>query len=431
MSLFPDVEDEAWQLHWKGMPEYDNKNLKANQTLLIKYKEDDAEQSVLINFLSPEDKSEFAKIFKHGVNQQTKAVLFDGTREALIKIAGQNITLNTQSIWFPKAEFDIVKNSRWTGEWDHPKYPIYIVSKGRWETPITARHLEAMGIDYHIIVEPQEFDKYNSVGLKGKILKLDMTFKDRFETCDNKGDSIAKGSGAARNFGWWHSSEFYKSERHWIMDDNIFGFYRFTNNRQIKVTNRGAIRCMEDFVDRYSNIAMAGPNYFLMQPRKIKTPAFVLNTKLYSCNLIKNDLPIRWRGRFNEDVILSLDMLKAGWCTVQFNAILQHKAPTQTVKGGNTSVYQGQYEYEAIDDKGNFIFDKDGKHVMITGTGTAVKSQLLKRVHPDVTTLVFKFSRDHHEVDYGKWKQRQLIFKPGIIIPQGINNYNMELKENI
>jgi hypothetical protein len=29
----------------------------------------------------------------------------------------------------------------------HPKYPIYIISKGRWTSPLTANSLDRMGIE--------------------------------------------------------------------------------------------------------------------------------------------------------------------------------------------------------------------------------------------------------------------------------------------
>ena len=88
---------------------------------------------------------------------------------------------------------------------------------------------------------------------------------------------------------------------------------------------------------RYKNVAMAGPQYKFFAPDRQKLPPFVRNTRIYSCNLIRNDLPFRWRGRHNEDTIKSLDVLKAGWCTILFNAFLQDKAPTLTIKGGNNT----------------------------------------------------------------------------------------------
>ena len=40
------------------------------------------------------------------------------------------------------------------------KYPIYIISKGRFDTPLTARAMDICGINYMIVVEPSEYDLY-------------------------------------------------------------------------------------------------------------------------------------------------------------------------------------------------------------------------------------------------------------------------------
>ena len=45
----------------------------------------------------------------------------------------------------------------------NPKYPIYIISKGRHESRYTSKALEKMRVPYHIVVEPQEYDDYASV----------------------------------------------------------------------------------------------------------------------------------------------------------------------------------------------------------------------------------------------------------------------------
>ena len=54
----------------------------------------------------------------------------------------------------------------------NPKYPIYIISKGRWDSRLTSKALERMGVPYKIVVEPQEYDNYASVIDKKKILKV-------------------------------------------------------------------------------------------------------------------------------------------------------------------------------------------------------------------------------------------------------------------
>jgi hypothetical protein len=37
-----------------------------------------------------------------------------------------------------------------------PQYPVYVISKSRWESRLTVKALEKMGVPYHIVIEPQE-----------------------------------------------------------------------------------------------------------------------------------------------------------------------------------------------------------------------------------------------------------------------------------
>jgi hypothetical protein len=298
-----------------------------------------------------------------------------------------------------------------------PRFPLYIPSKGRSEYMMTSKYLTHMGIKHNIIVEPSQVDEYRksvkSKGLKAEILELDMAYKKKYDLCDSHGLNKSTGSGPARNFIWDHSSSF-NHPWHWIMDDNIRYFGRLNKNKKIKVINPSLFIAMEDFCLRYENISMAGPQYVAFAPARTKMPPFVINTRIYSCNLIRNNVPFRWRGRYNEDTILSLDMLKAKWCTVLFNAFLQMKMPTQALPGGNTDeLYHG----------GNKLDKTKYSH-----TGTIDKSRMLVDVHPDVSRLVYRFGRIHHHVDYSKFKKNKIIRKDDLIIDKGINNYGMVLK---
>ena len=262
-----------------------------------------------------------------------------------------------------------------------PRFPLYIPSKGRAHSRKTSRALNEMGCPHYIVVEPQEVDTYRRAcaGTLATIIELDMSYKARYELCDDLGLSKSTGPGPARNFIWDHSIA-NGHAWHWVMDDNITRFDRLNRNTKIRCITPAFWRAQEDFVLRYSNIAMAGPNYAMFKPARERSVPYTTNTRIYSCNLIRNDLPFRWRGRYNEDTILSLDQLKAGWCTVQFNAFLQFKMHTQKLAGGNTAEFYAR-------------------------EGTIPKSEMLKRVHPDVTRLVWKFNRHHHHVDYKRFKQ--------------------------
>ena len=283
----------------------------------------------------------------------------------------------------------------------NPKHPLYIVSKGRADSRLTSKALELMGVPYFIVVEEQERDKYTAVIAPKKVLVLDKKYQREYNTCDDLGDTKGKGPGAARNFAWDHSISI-GAKWHWVMDDNIKWFFRYNKNVQARVKTGAIFRAMEDFCERYTNVLMAGPNYYMFVPRKKNVPPFVANTRIYSCNLIRNDAPYRWRGRYNEDTDLSLQMLKDGFCTIQFNAFLQEKATTQTIKGGNTAEFYAK-------------------------EGTFMKSKMQVDLHPDVSRMVERFGRIHHFVDYTPFKKNKLILRKDLELPKTVDNYGMEL----
>ena len=283
----------------------------------------------------------------------------------------------------------------------HPRYPLYIISKGRWDSRLTSKALERMGVPYHIVVEDQEREQYAAMIDPAKILILDPAYQRDYDACMALEPGQSKGSGPARNFVWDHAAK-KGADRYWILDDNIRHFYRFHEARRVRANSGAIFRAMEDFTDRYENVALSGPNYaFYVNDCSSRFPPFVPNTRIFSCILIQTDIPFRWRARYNEDVDLSLRILKAGLCTIQFNAFLQGKVHTQTMRGGNTDE--------------------------LYANGTLEKSQMLVRLHPDVARLIWKYDRWHHHVDYRPFRKNNLIRRPDVEIPEGVNEYGMKL----
>jgi hypothetical protein len=285
----------------------------------------------------------------------------------------------------------------------NPSFPIYIVSKGRADTRLTAKALEAMRVDYRIVVEAHELEAYAAVIERRRIIVLDPDYQHAYRTCDQLGDAKSYGPGPARNFAWQHSIS-RGAPYHWVIDDNIRGFWRLLNNRKVPMADGTGFKVMEDFVARYDNVAMAGPSYSGFTKRKQKVHPLIFNTRIYSCNLIRNDVPFRWRGRYNEDTILSLDMLKAGWCTVQFNAFLQDKMLTQSMRGGNTAEFYAK-------------------------EGTEPKSRMLVEQHPDVADLMWRFGRKHHLVDYKRFRRNRLRLHAGLHIADAADEYGLRVIE--
>ncbi len=272
----------------------------------------------------------------------------------------------------------------------NPRYPIYIISKGRWNSRLTVKVLEEMKVPYHIVIEPQEYDKYSSVIDKEKIKVLPFS-------------NLGQGSIPSRNWVWEDSIK-RGFDRHWILDDNIKCFRIYNRNKRIKVNTSNIFCAAEDFIDRYKNIAMAGFQYTFFCPDDgSRDYPYMLNTRIYSCILLKNDLPYRWRGKYNEDTDLSLRILKGGLCTLLFYIFLCDKMSTMVMEGGNTDT----------------IYNTEDKRLEFTKS--------LVQQHPDITKVTFKYNRFHHQVDYRQFKKNKLIKKEGLIIEDKINNYGMEL----
>lgn len=274
------------------------------------------------------------------------------------------------------------------------KYPIYIISKSRWESRLTAKSLEEIGQPYHIVVEPQEYNQYAAVINPKKIKVLPFS-------------NLGQGSIPARN--WvWEDSISRGFAKHWILDDNIQSFYKMGEKRKkIKLLSNTGFCAIEDLTDRYINVALSGMQYsmFAVTGMVLRLPPLILNTRIYSCILIRNDIPYKWRGRYNEDTDLSLRALKDKWCTILCQAFLCGKQQTMTMGGGNTeSLYQ-----------------LDGQ---IDGRLEMAKS--LQRQHPDVTKITQKWGRWQHSVNYKPFAKNKLILKKNIEIKE--RDYGLILK---
>tara|TARA_Y100000592_G_C5463520_1_gene315337 strand:+ start:603 stop:1439 length:837 start_codon:yes stop_codon:yes gene_type:complete len=272
----------------------------------------------------------------------------------------------------------------------NPKHPVYVITKGRWDSNLTANALDRMKVPYNLVVEPQEYEYYALAVNPDKILTLPFS-------------NLERGSIPARNWVWEHSMSTGAS-KHWILDDNIEAFNRLNRNMKLEVDTGSIFRAAEDFVDRYENIAISGFNYYSFCKATDCLPPYYLNTRVYSCLLIKNDIDFRWRGRYNEDTDLCLRVLKAGYCTVLFNAFLAGKVTTMRMKGGNTDE----------------LYADDGRKKM---------AEAIVDLHPDVARVTKKFGRWHHQIDYRPFRKNRLIKKKDLNIPNKVNNYGMVIKK--
>src|SRR5262245_6363790 len=129
----------------------------------------------------------------------------------------------------------------------NPRFPIYIPSKGRAEPRTTMRYLDTMRVPYRVIIEPQEYAAYAAGIDSTKLLVLDPAYAAAYEPLVALAPDQSMGSGPARNFAWDHAQQ-AGAEFHWLIDDNINGFYRCNRNLKARVLEGTIFRCMEDFV---------------------------------------------------------------------------------------------------------------------------------------------------------------------------------------
>jgi len=341
-----------WEDAWQGMPEYKSTDITSKDHLTVHFTHENA-------------------------------------REEFARACGVNVTQNTQYVKFPDAAVEHTTHLRYESSVNvKTRYPIYVISKGRWESRLTQKALESMEADYHVVIEPQEFDQYASVIDEKRLITLPFS-------------NLGQGSVPARNFVLDHARE-REHDRHWIMDDNIRDFYRLNNNSLIRVGDVAILAAAEDFVDRFINVPVSGFEYKMFALRKRIKPPFAVNRRIYSCILLANNVKHRWRGKYNEDSDLSLRVLKDGDCTILFNTFLAEKIKTMTMKGGNTEE----------------LYANDGRKLM---------AESLALQHPDVASVGERFGRIHHVVDYSSFASNQLKLRSGCNVKQSVNNYGMKI----
>ena len=90
-----------------------------------------------------------------------------------------------------------------------------------------------------------------------------------------------------------------------------------------------------------------------------------------------------------------------GWCTLLFQAFLADKVTTMVMGGGNTDELY-----------------KDGRLEF---------AESLAKQHPFLATVVRRYGRDHHHVNYDYFRKNLLIKRKDLNIKDETNNYGMVL----
>jgi hypothetical protein len=273
-----------------------------------------------------------------------------------------------------------------------PRYPIYVPSKGRADRPFTLSMFREDAVPFRVVVEPQDVEAYaKMLGRDDEILVL---------------PENDRGLVYARNWIKDHATA-EGHERHWQFDDDIKYMMRLHEGWKLKCVSNVALAVLEDFVDRYENIMLASFNseFFIVAASGIMRephPPYYTNYRCYTCFLISNTIPLRWRGRYNEDTDMTLQVLASGWCTVLCNAFMINTPETMQYRGGQTDIYVG-----------------DGRLAM---------ARELERRWPGVVSVRRRFGRPQHRVNWRRFTT-PLRLKPSIDLASiDMRNWGLKLR---
>ena len=296
--------------------------------------------------------------------------------EGMIKSNGQLYSFRYKDT---KQKFDITYNISADVK---PKYPIYVVSYGRYALrDHTIDALQQMGVDYHICVQEREKELYEKhskeYGWTGTIITSPNT---------------DQGSSKQRNTCLEHSKQ-NGHKKFWLLDDNMTGWYYFNMLMITKINHPYVFTHLEDISDNIKEpVGIISHCYTLdVRANDLRNPLQV-NTKNYSSSLIDTEIcgDIRFRLQYNEDIDFTFQVLERGIKTIGLNIFLAGKKATKTVKGGNTDSI-----YKDVSDTDNKMHDKFNC-LQETWKDTPIEMYIEKtnNYHAD--------GRTHHKINWEK-----------------------------
>ena len=258
-----------------------------------------------------------------------------------------------------------------------PKYPIYVVSYKRSHLRGgTIDHLEKMGLKYYVCIQKRERQYYEEARTKNNWTGCTLLY-----SCDTD-----DGSTQQRNTCWEHSLGI--SNKFWLLDDNIAGWCYYNLMNIVKIHDPRVFTELEKLIDNILEpVGLISHNYtFDVRETNMRSP-IQINTKNYSSCLINTKLlgdDIRFRLKYNEDVDLTLQILKRGYKTISMNIFTCNKNPTTANSGGNSDIYGNGTKFQEKYDCLKNHWDQEDQRI----------SQFINQ------RIKHKDKRVHLEVDY-------------------------------
>lgn len=318
---------------------------------------------------------------------------------------------------------------------------VYIPSRGRSKTISTHKHFQRHGAEnWYYVVEPFDYVNYvralRAEGIPNPerhVIIFDVeTYKSPYHEYSNpKGYNYedwegwkageTTGPGPARNALIDMARE--RGETHcWMLDDDILGFSMNAFHIQKGAFAAGDARLnvveifelYERLLDKYVNIGTAEMDkQGINTNHKTNLAHLTAGTKTYSCIRINTAIDVPWRGRWNDDVIYSLDYLWAGYVNLSSKIISYLTPDSQSQAGGMTSGFKKAGEDEELDEIAALPGAPSIEEIQESKyAGTLKKAKLPQKLYPSVAHPVWKYSRPHHEVAWPTM-DKDLVLKDG------------------
>ena len=260
---------------------------------------------------------------------------YDYLVDELKKCFGDEIRLKANGKLSRSLHIGDIKGVRglWTCENDPtPKYPIGIVSYSRCnQFGRTHKTLTDMKVQHYLFVEPDQHEEYYK-WYDPEYCKLIMG-SENYHTQQ-------MGSTPMRNYilDYFKDKGFSKC---WLLDDNIKRYNRLQHGTKNPINSSVVFTHVENYIDQYNNVGIASHNFNPEIRENDCRTCLVKNGKQFSSLLIPLDNDIRFRYKYNEDHLISIEYINKGFCNLCFNSVCYDKNTSGSDKGGNAqSIYK-------------------------------------------------------------------------------------------
>ena len=321
------------------------------------------------------------------------------TKKLSIRLKGNETKINTKLSYYEVKNYPI-------------QYPISILSYGRYNENKTSKYLVKCRIKHYIFVEECEYNLYidnyyNKLNDEDKhLVNIINTHKD-FHLYNLGGSPV-------RNYilDYWLKEGY---ERVWMLDDNINNYKRFNQGVKRKIYSDLVFSSIELYIKQYNNVGICSHNLNGFITSGLSRGVIVLNEKHYSSLLLLTDKQFRFKHRYNEDVLISIDYINSGKLNFCFNHILLDKNTSGTEQGGNTNTIYKDGTQEGYRLKYEYLYDELKKMYQYG----------LIKIDCDFDKFIFNKplkSKDyHHNIQY-----KNIIVDNQTIFEPKINNLNLD-----